>query len=39
MLQGTKLSITGAKLGVRLGEKLGANFASIFAPYLINGHK
>ena len=33
------ITILGAKLGVILGEKRGANFASIFAPYLINGHK
>ena len=33
------IAIPGAKLCVRLGEKRGANFASIFAPYLINGHK
>ncbi len=33
------ITIPGAKLDVRLGAKLSANFASSFAPYLINGHK
>lgn len=33
------ITIPGTKLGVRLGEKNSANFASIFAQYLINGHK
>ena len=33
------ITIFGGKLDVILGEKLDANFASIFAPYLINEHK
>jgi len=33
------ISIPGAKHDVRFGAKLGENFASSFAPYLINRHK
>ena len=33
------IAIPGAKLGVRLGAKLDANFVSSFALYLINGCK